>query len=280
MDLGEALRRIALEDHVENLENSLTDEIKLYLNNINRGIKENGFKDIEEEFSAEDRAFYFKKLNELKMRVDRVDKARLDFKRDKVFTKVSWEPLKPGGSESKFKKLKQVNDSIISYKFSIGYLLFIFILSTVLSFMLLTTIELLISQKESVKSFNKILFYSSFIIGLIITINQSLKSITFDKELGYFFIGKKNVLNNIDRENINYCLLNHIHAIQIIKEHCTTKESKSNRTVEYDSYEINLVLKDGNRINVIDHSDLNSINEDVKIIQRYLNVPIWNYDLA
>ncbi len=40
------------------------------------------------------------------------------------------------------------------------------------------------------------------------------------------------------------------------------------------SYEINLVLKDGNRHNIIGHNDLKVIKEDTKKLSYFLQIPI------
>jgi hypothetical protein len=44
----------------------------------------------------------------------------------------------------------------------------------------------------------------------------------------------------------------------------------------YDSYELNLVLRDGRRLNVIDHGTLHAIREDARILADYLGVSIWD----
>ncbi len=58
-----------------------------------------------------------------------------------------------------------------------------------------------------------------------------------------------------------------IHAIQIIKK---VRADKS-----LTSYEMNLVTKKGERINLTDHSHLETILDDASKINQLLNIPIW-----
>ena len=59
--------------------------------------------------------------------------------------------------------------------------------------------------------------------------------------------------------------LNTIHALQLIKERCRTK-----------NYELNLVLESGQRINVVDHGGLNRIREDANQLSQFLCIPVWD----
>jgi hypothetical protein len=64
--------------------------------------------------------------------------------------------------------------------------------------------------------------------------------------------------------------LDQIHALQLISEHCTSKDSS------YYSYELNLVLDDGTRINVVDHGNQSELHEDATALAEFLGVPIWD----
>lgn len=65
-------------------------------------------------------------------------------------------------------------------------------------------------------------------------------------------------------------MLDDICAIQLISEYCSGDDSS------YYSYELNLVLKDASRINVIDHGNKTRILEDTQILADFLDVPVWN----
>ncbi len=61
-----------------------------------------------------------------------------------------------------------------------------------------------------------------------------------------------------------------IQAIQLLKEFVRTKNSS------YHSYELNLVLTDGTRVNVVDHADLPSIRADAERIRRMIGCKLWD----
>ena len=65
--------------------------------------------------------------------------------------------------------------------------------------------------------------------------------------------------------------LGEIHGIQIIKEYCSTKNGG------YYSYELNLVLKDASRVNVLDHGNGARLRRDADELAGFLGgVPVWD----
>ena len=42
------------------------------------------------------------------------------------------------------------------------------------------------------------------------------------------------------------------------------------------NYELNLVLKDGERINVVDHGNLKKIQDDANTLSNFLGKPVWD----
>ena len=64
--------------------------------------------------------------------------------------------------------------------------------------------------------------------------------------------------------------LQEVHALQLLREFVRDSENS------YDSYELNLVCRDGRRLNVTDHGRLHAIRQDARILADYLGVPIWD----
>jgi hypothetical protein len=97
------------------------------------------------------------------------------------------------------------------------------------------------------------------------------KKRVFDFQMGYFSVGKITE-NNFDGSIAkNMTPLREIRAIQVIGENCSG--SKGSR---YRSYEINLVLRDASRVNVIDHGNISQILLDAQQIATRLSVPMWD----
>lgn len=109
-----------------------------------------------------------------------------------------------------------------------------------------------------------------FLMGLI-TMFFSSRHIVFDRRLGFYHKGWGQLgAKGIPGEGKNCTHLTNIHAIQIVSEIIRSKNSR------YRSYELNLVLKDGKRICVVDHANQKAIRKDADLISRFLEVPVWD----
>ena len=87
---------------------------------------------------------------------------------------------------------------------------------------------------------------------------------TFDKFTGQLVRGEK-----IHK-------LTDVCAIQLIRERIRSSGTGSSSHSSYDSYELNLVRRDGTRLNVTDHGSLSRIRADADLVAGYLNIPIWD----
>ena len=63
--------------------------------------------------------------------------------------------------------------------------------------------------------------------------------------------------------------MSEIYAIQLLSEHVQSSKNS------YTSYELNLVFKDGSRMNVMDHGNARDIEAAAKKLADMLKVPIW-----
>ncbi len=183
---------------------------------------------------------------------------------------VSWKPLRKGGASFKTHTLTKINSKRIEFQTSLGlkivYLLFTFfgvVMSTVFYYFD-------IIDTEGV-SFLPILIGFTFVVTGIILYYIGTAPIVFEKRIGYFWRGRKNPENSIKSSNLKNCTkLKNIYAIQIISEYVRTNKNA------FDSFELNLVLNDSSRINVIDHANLEQIRLDAKVLSEFLGKPIWD----
>ena len=86
----------------------------------------------------------------------------------------------------------------------------------------------------------------------------------------YYQSYKKPVRGSKASEHKKWIALHTISALQIIKERIQTKNSS------YKSYELNIVMEDGKRFNVIDHGNYEAVKADAKTIADFLGVPYWD----
>jgi hypothetical protein len=98
-----------------------------------------------------------------------------------------------------------------------------------------------------------------------------LAPIVFDKRRGEYWKGRTAPYEAANREGMkHYAKLSGVRALQIIRERCTSKNSS------YYSYELNLVLDDGSRLNVVDHGNLERLREDASRLGAFLGKPVWD----
>ena len=92
----------------------------------------------------------------------------------------------------------------------------------------------------------------------------------FDKMKSSFWKGRKTPEKGFPQNVPKDCVhLQDIHAIQLISEFVSGKSS-------YYSYELNIVKKDGSRLNVIDHGSKAKLKQDDHALSMFLNKPIWD----
>lgn len=194
----------------------------------------------------------------------------IDFSKTSLKKHVSTSPLVTGGTNFKTHVLKTNFRSKISYRPSLGGLLFLSLFVVIgMALVIYNLIDY--NGLFTAPSLANIL---TLAIGLLFAFVGGYMSYklsmprVFDKQLGYYYKAYSFQLD--DRDLKKYIALNSIVAIQIIGETVKSKDRS------FGSFELNLVLNDSTRENVIDHGNLKSIINDAYIISEFLNTPIWH----
>jgi hypothetical protein len=95
--------------------------------------------------------------------------------------------------------------------------------------------------------------------------------IVFDKRRGEYRKGRVAREEASNRQGIKDRVeLDRIHALQIIEQSVRTPRSS------FYSYELNLVLDDATRMNVVDHGQLGRLQADAATLGRFLEQPVWD----
>jgi hypothetical protein len=98
----------------------------------------------------------------------------------------------------------------------------------------------------------------------------------FDRQLGWYWKGDTKLRAHHDVRRLKEATeLANIQGLQVLAEYC----SGSRKTAPYYSYELNLVLKDGRRINVMDHGSRDTLMADADALAKFLGVPVWDKQL-
>lgn len=181
---------------------------------------------------------------------------------DPVALRTSWKPANKGGFSARGSELIEVAPGRLEFKptllchaFGIGPLLLgLFFLFGNDSWPLL------------LKGIGGFVFLG---VGSIFTY-RNLRTLAFDANTGNFHSGFP-----LTKEAFP---LASIHALQLISEFVVNADStdSSGDFMRFYSYEINLVLKNGRRVNVADHGDLDSLRADADTLANFVEVPVWD----
>ena len=203
----------------------------------------------------------------------------LDFKQfnNPIAEKTEWTPLKPGGTNFRTHKFSKEQGSA-QFKATKVSLFFsgIFMLGGLLApVLMMTSIFKSGSTSGSFPFIINLVPFLFFIVGFFL-FRSSTKPIVFNKTTGYFWKGRLKKNENPSQKPLKvYCKLIDIVALQIVSERVRSSSSSSGSSSSFKSYEINLILQDASRLNVIDHGKRKKLMEDAEQLASYLGVPLW-----
>ncbi len=195
---------------------------------------------------------------------------------DPLASQIEWTPARRGGANFRTHKLKTAGPGRVEFRASAGAILFsllFFVLGSGVSFGLAG------SWLMGADSFEPGLLVPLFLGLIFMSVGgyyffSVTTPIVFEKGRGVFWKGRKGPDEAIDAGNRGaFGRIDNIHALQLIAEYISGKNS-------YYSYELNLVLRDGKRINLIDHGNLAKIREDAKTLSLFLGKPLWDATIS
>lgn len=193
---------------------------------------------------------------------------------DPVAFQTAWTPAKAGGANFRTQKLVKVSSYRIEFRASAGAVLFysIFLLGGLAPMIGVTYANF----SKGTLGFNAdtimpVVFGAVFAaIGGAMLYFGTIPMV-FDRMRGCFWKGRTAPAAATGKTALKpYAEFSRIHALQIIAELCSGKNGS------YYSYELNLVLDDGQRINVIDHGNLQKLREDARTLSEFLGKPLWD----
>ena len=217
-------------------------------------------------------------IDKLKETISKFDKNKPQFDpstlNDEVAMKTQWRPAKGGGTNMCTHSLKEVSPRRVEFK-ARGMALFfpgIFMVAGIGVIIGMTIGGL--NQNITMLYFGISCGSIFFLVGFFILRNWMTPRV-FDLNIGCYWKGRKEPAH-IDMQSIKeHCRLRDIHAIQFLQEYCRSSSANGGNS-SYFSYELNLVLKDGNRLNVVDHAKRSLIRTDAEKLSQFLDVPVWD----
>lgn len=191
---------------------------------------------------------------------------------DDVALKTEWIPLKGGGKNFGSHQLKKIDNNRVEFKSSAAgkiFSLVFLIAGAYLAYSGFSKLEVPLDQIFESNGWLPILAGLVFFFMGTSFFSRLSIPIIFDKSKGMFWKGRKAPERNLKGNNAKN--LSDIHALQILRE---SVRSSSNQK-SYKSFELNLVFKDGSRMNVVDHGNAGKLREDAKSLSKFLGVPVW-----
>ncbi len=191
---------------------------------------------------------------------------------DPVAGETEWTPFKPGGTNFTTHRLVREGDRL-EFKIAPGARVFALIFLVIGLVLVAGFAVPLLVRRPFVFREQDIVAAVGLVFALVggLFYRHFNRPVIFDRRSGYFWKGRIPPAQAVNRESLkDCCALEKIHACQTIAEH--VRGSKSS----FWSYELNLVLEDGSRLNVVDHGSPAVIRDDGRAVADFLQVPLWD----
>lgn len=190
---------------------------------------------------------------------------------DHVAIKTQWTPLVGGGATFRSHTVVRGRDTLCFEPTLSSYLCVAAFFVPGIVMIGLGTHHIMAQSQDFEDSLGLLAFGLIFTVASVFISTFVCHRASFDRKKGLFHRGLvfNKTANNL-RKSKNCCALREVHALQIIEEHVTSDDSS------YLSYELNLVLRNGQRINVIDHSNLSMLRKDAAKVSQFLECPLWD----
>lgn len=188
---------------------------------------------------------------------------------DPVAQATAWTPLERGGTNFGSHGLVERDSLCFEFKTTLGMKVmysFFLLFGPVVSFLPLLLLFLKTGHLRLQFTPN-ILFGLLFVVIGSFVIYKAEQPVVFDKRRGVYRKGWPGRERTI--------ALGRIRGLQILSEFC-----HGSKNSHYYSYELNLVLDDASRANVVDHGNLKRSRKDAEALSRFLGVQVWDMQEA
>lgn len=191
---------------------------------------------------------------------------------DPMAQKISWEPCVIGGANFKTQEIVEDGEVVKIQKTT----------ATLLFSRLMAALGALVIVAGIVFSwYSDALIVAAFALllggGFVFTAYYSLKRmppIVFDGLQKIYFRGHLEPARASDDAN-NYAEFSDVYSIQLLDKEERISTDDGNSSTTYTCYELNLIFKEGNRSNIMNHSERDEIHKAAHQLAVLLNIPIW-----
>lgn len=189
------------------------------------------------------------------------------FFKDAVASRTQWQPIRAGGANYQTAQLVEVSPRRFEYRpTQVDRLFTLLCLVVGVACVSGGAWMLVQSGGQSVPGWLIIPFGLLLLVAGVTQLRSWISYSVFDLEAGVF---QDCTANQKDKSG-ETLKLTQIYAIQILREKIRFPQSK------YSSYELNLVLQDASRRNVIDHGDIETLRQEADRLAKFLGVSVWD----
>lgn len=184
---------------------------------------------------------------------------------------LSWSPMKPGGTNFGTHQLKEVSHTKMAFRPTMGAQMFggVFLAFGIGAFGFGFYHEF-ISSGSMDGTWALIIFGFIFGASGFFLARSFNRPIVFDKNRSLFWQGKAPAPSTPEPHGEDWAHLDRVAGLQLLAEQVSGSEDT------YHSYELNLVLDDGQRIHVVDHGNADRMRHDAEKLSYFLGVPIYD----
>ncbi len=192
---------------------------------------------------------------------------------DPLAMKIEWSPLTAGGSSFRAHRLVEVDPDRLAFRATRRAILFaLCVLLAGMGVLILMFSQIVSSFLSGRMNFN---MFMAFLTALLFCavggylLRSFTTPIVFDRQMGLFWKGRKAPDEFSDLDSLkNVANFKEIHALQLIAYYGG----------KYTSYEMNLVMTNAERLNVVVYSGghRNIFRNDAAIVAEFLGKPVWD----
>lgn len=196
---------------------------------------------------------------------------------DEIAKKTEWTYINGGGANFAIHRIKQLNQLKMVLKPAAWSILFPILFGGAGIAAILILGPILAEKLDMVGYLIATLFSLPFVAGGVGFYFYLTTPCTFDKESGYFWIGRNKYPKPENSGSNKQVLLEDIHAIQLIEQ--TSKRTRTsagdgNRSIT--SYKLIFILKDASRVYVTGTGKAKITRAMAEEISEFLEVPVWD----
>lgn len=191
---------------------------------------------------------------------------------DPLALRTEWTPAAGGGASFRTHRLVETGPGRLQFRATLGMTLFALVFIAAGGFAAFVATHAVAGQPDAAwwERLLPLAFGGVFAMVGGVMLAFSRRTIMFDRGSGWFWKGWREPVAPGPDAGKRACRLTEVHALQLLKEHVRGNKSS------YWSYELNLVLRDGRRINVVDHGNVERLREDASRVASFLGCRIWD----